>query len=571
MTASSLPRSSRSRKRICLLLDTVQFAYQNELLLGVHEQCVNEGLDLYCLSARVGDSLYDLVGPTDYDGIIMSTGTMVHDEATLDLQAFVAKFGATPTVSMSTAVPNVTSVIIDNVSSVRELTKHLIEAHGKRRIGFVRVNSPEGEQRFEGYQEALFDHGISLDPALVVMGEFTWEAGEEAVRVLFDERKAGCDAIMGSNDWIAMGAMRALEARGVKVPRDVAVTGFDDVEDARFADPPLTSVSQPVRELGAEATRLLLNMMRGERVPMVKPIRTKLKLRQSCGCGLPKSKGMGSLSPGWEGPASASHVPWIERWANTMRRASPRSTAQLEDSWANDLALALDGDLASQTEDAFLAKVAVMVNNAAEFDSVPEWHDVIQALRASCVPCLREDSQRWVKAESLFERAHLLVAAVAERVQGQRRIELQELLTLLNEISREVRSLHEESAVTRVLAVHLSRLRIPSFYLGRAPRRLDPDAEASLLLAYDVERGSRVLEELPFRAGEWVPVDLRPRARHTMIVQQLVFGEGASGFCVAEMGPTVGIVYESVREMLNSSLQNARLLHLLAQAVAKFE
>jgi DNA-binding LacI/PurR family transcriptional regulator len=206
MTVSSTPKSSRNRRRICLLLDTAEFAYQNELLLGVHEQCRAADVDVYCLSgggisaARAGQSLYDLVGPGDYDGIIMSTGTMVHDESTEELHAFLRRFGQTPTVSLSTAVPEIASVIVDNQTSVRELTKHLIETHGKRRIGFVRVNSPEGEQRFEGYQEALFDHGIPLDPALVVVGEFTWESGVRAVRVLFDERKANCDALVGSND-----------------------------------------------------------------------------------------------------------------------------------------------------------------------------------------------------------------------------------------------------------------------------------------------------------------------------------------------------------------------------------
>ncbi len=565
MTVSSMPSTSRSRRRICLLLDTVQFAYQNELLLGVHEQCQKADLDLYCLSsggiaaASASDSLYRLIGPKDYDGFIMSTGTMVHDESTDDLQAFLRKFGDTPTVSLSTAVPDIASVIIDNQSSVRELTKHLIEEHGKRRIGIVRVNSPEGEQRFEGYQEALFDHGIPLDPALVVMGEFTWESGEEAVRVLFDERKTGCDAIVGSNDWIAMGVMRALEERGIAVPSDVAVTGFDDVEDARFTDPPLTSVSQPVRELGVEATRLLLNLMRGERVPTIKPIRTKLKLRQSCGCGLPKSKGMGSLSPGWEGPASAVHEPSVERWANSMRRSSPRSTALLEGSWAEDLAKALDGDLASRSEDAFLAKVAQMVSFVEELHSVPEWHDVIQVLRASCVPRLHEDSQSWAKAETLFERAHLLIAATAERVQGQRRIELQDLLQVLNETSRAVRGLRDEQGVMRVFLTHLSRLGIPSFYVARAPRQPEPDGQSSLLLAYDAERGAQLLDAHPFRAGEWLPADLCPSKRHTVVVQPISFGEGTSGFCVAETGPSVGIVYETIREMLNTGLEVAYL------------
>ena len=570
MAATSTSTSGSRRKRICLLLDTVQFAYQNELLLGVHEQCLADGVDVYCLvggrvtSGLSSDMLYAAIGPKDFDGVIMSTGTMVHEEAAAELNAFLSKFGDTPKVSLSTAVPEISSVIIDNVSSVRELTKHLIEVHGKRRIAFVRANNPEGDQRFEGYQEALFDHGIALDPELVVNGAFTWESGEEAVRVLFDERHVACDAIVGSNDWIAMGAMRAIGERGILVPRDIAVTGFDDIEDARFVDPPLTSVSQPVRDLGVEATRLLITLMRGEHASMVKPVRTKLKLRQSCGCGVPKSRGMGSLSPGWEGPASANQQPKAERWAKAMRRASPRSMTRREPAWAEDLAVALDTDLAARSEDAFLGKITQIVGSADDLDSVPEWHDVILVLRESCVALLHDDSQCWVKAESLFERAHLLIAAAAERIQGHRRFELQEMLQLLNEARREVKDLRDDQQVLRALAAHLPRLRIPRFYVARAAKPATPSSEAKLVVAYDAERGSRIVEGVTFRNGDWLPTSFAPSTRHTVIVQPVAFGGGSSGFCVAEVGSTMGIVYESIREMLDAGLRNAHLLRQIA-------
>jgi hypothetical protein len=183
-----------------------------------------------------------------------------------------------------------------------------------------------------------------------------------------------------------------------------------------------------------------------------------------------------------------------------------------------------------------------------------------------CVPRLRDDSLRWAKAESLFERAHLIVAATAERVQGQRRIELQDMLKLLNDISRGTRALLEDEEVFRVLVAHMSRLKIPSFYLGRAPSPLAADGEARLLLAYDAEHGARLPEPVPFRAGQWLPPGYAPSRRHTVVAQLFSFGDGSHGFCVSELGPSVGILYESVREMINSGMQSA---HLLRQSVRK--
>ncbi len=566
--------NERRRRRIGLLLDTLAFPCQNELLFGVHEQCSRHELDLYCLSdggiekATRTDSLYDLVKAPAFDALIVLTGNMAHDESDIELQAFMARFGDIPIVSLSTAVPSVASVIIDNADSMRDLTGHLIEIHGKRRIGFVHVRTPEGDQRFEGYRTALLEHGLAFDANLVVIGEFTWNSGVDAVRVLLDERKARCDALVGANDWIALGAMHALQLRGRVVPGDVAIAGFDDVDNARFANPPLSSVRQSARELGAEAVHLLLDMLQTRAMPIVKRVPTKLLLRQSCGCGL------NSIDPLVSNAKSHERLPTMARselWTNAMRRVSPRSVSLLQDTWARDLALALESDLSNESGEKFLAGLALVVENVGEFDCVPDWHDVIQALRASCVPSLREDANQWSRAESIFERAQRLVAAVAERVQGQRRIERESVLHLLIEINRECRGLHEDHAVIRGLLAQLPRVQIPSFYVARERGVHDPDENCELLLAYDDMHGSRTFDDVLYWASDIIPIEMQQASRRSMIVKRCSFGDGTLGFCVAEVGPMYGLVYESVCEVLNSGLHNASLLRQIVEEVSRRE
>ena len=100
------------------------------------------------------------------------------------------------------------------------------------------------------------------DESLVIRGDFRFSAGQDAVAKLFDHG-ARCDAIVAANDWMALGALEALRARGIRVPEDVAVVGFDDIDEARFATPPLTTVRQAPRQLGIEAVRLVLDGLRG--------------------------------------------------------------------------------------------------------------------------------------------------------------------------------------------------------------------------------------------------------------------------------------------------------------------
>jgi DNA-binding LacI/PurR family transcriptional regulator len=123
----------------------------------------------------------------------------------------------------------------------------LIEVHNHRRVVFIRgpVASLEAEQRYAAYCAALEDNGIALDPRLVLQGSWLRESGALAVRELFDERGVRMEsvsAIAAANDYMALGALDALAERGISVPSEIAVTGFDDLDITRCAVPPLTTV-----------------------------------------------------------------------------------------------------------------------------------------------------------------------------------------------------------------------------------------------------------------------------------------------------------------------------------------
>jgi len=178
-------------------------------------------------------------------------------------------------------------VVVDNDLGMERAISHLIARHGHRRIAFVRgpLANVEAERRFAVYERVLAAHGIAYDPRLVTVGDFEEASGRDAIQTLFDERGLGgsIEAIVASNDLMAIGVMHGLEKRGVTVP-DVAVTGFDDVEECRYMRPQLTTVRQPLREQGREAVRMLLSMLRGERPPPTSVLPTELVIRSSCGC-----------------------------------------------------------------------------------------------------------------------------------------------------------------------------------------------------------------------------------------------------------------------------------------------
>jgi LacI family transcriptional regulator len=150
---------------------------------------------------------------------------------------------------------------IDNVAATYEAVHHLL-ALGHRRIGFI-LGLPEircTHDRYEGYRKALSDAGVSLDPALVLQGDYRCEGGYESAQTFFTMAKPPT-AIFASNDLTAYGVLDAAKKYEVRVPEDVAVVGFDDIVPSIHVHPTLTTVHHPFKEMGSSAAQLLLSMI----------------------------------------------------------------------------------------------------------------------------------------------------------------------------------------------------------------------------------------------------------------------------------------------------------------------
>jgi DNA-binding LacI/PurR family transcriptional regulator len=169
----------------------------------------------------------------------------------------------------------------DNVGGARRAVTHLL-ASGRQHVGTITgpLDMSAGVDRRDGYLAALAAAGIELDSRYVAEGDFGEPSGYEATRGLL-HRCPNLDAIFAASDLMAMGALRALTESGRRVPDDVALIGFDDSGPAQTAEPPLSTVRQPVARMGVEMTRLLLDMIDGIDRPRQLILDTELVLRRS--------------------------------------------------------------------------------------------------------------------------------------------------------------------------------------------------------------------------------------------------------------------------------------------------
>jgi DNA-binding LacI/PurR family transcriptional regulator len=176
----------------------------------------------------------------------------------------------------------VSYVDVDNVGGARTAVAHLIDG-GRRTIATIAgpADMSAGVDRLAGYQSALAAAGHHPDPGLEAIADFTQQGGAEAMRRILDQRP-DVDAVFAASDLMAAGAIGVLRAAGRRIPEDVAVVGFDDSSIAETSDPALTSVRQPIEEMGREMVRLLLEQAsRPGSVPRKVILATRLVRRRS--------------------------------------------------------------------------------------------------------------------------------------------------------------------------------------------------------------------------------------------------------------------------------------------------
>lgn len=176
------------------------------------------------------------------------------------------------------------SINIDNYGGARDMVHHLL-AHGHRRIALIRGarGNYDADERARGFSEAM--QAAGLDGSLVFEGDFTEESGYQATRRLL-EVSPQPTAIFASNDAMAIAALQAVQERGLHVPDDIAVGGFDDIPVARYVTPALTSIHVAIHEQGTRAVEMLLDVIEqddGTATPEQQVLPTSLVIRASTG------------------------------------------------------------------------------------------------------------------------------------------------------------------------------------------------------------------------------------------------------------------------------------------------
>jgi DNA-binding LacI/PurR family transcriptional regulator/serine phosphatase RsbU (regulator of sigma subunit) len=566
-----------------LLVDWLEDEYQNKVLAGVDAEAQANGVSLFCLTGGVllspyrfgarRNFLYDLAGPACVDGLVLMSGTLSNYVGPSKLARYCERYRPMPMCSIGVALTGIPSVLVDNASGMRQAISHLVADHGYRRIAFIRgpgVNE-EAEERYRVYREVLAEHGLPFNPDLVTLGNFQVASGAEAIRAILDERRVGFDAIVAASDSMALGACEALVARGYRIPQDIAVVGFDDIREGRFAPAPLTTVRQPLDRQGKQALELVLAQLEGEVITDHVVLQTELVRRRSCGCSPHDLHGreLPEIS-GDELTISGVFQEHHARILADVTQAIWASSPDVDVSKGVELVDAFRAELESGAEAQFLDVLELAVNEAADTGgNVDAWQAVITILRSYALPALGRNSASMAKAESLWHEARVLIGGAAERNQAKKRLQAETWARTLRKSGEALFTSLDVAAVMNTVQEQLPKLNIRSAYLSTFEGGQE---KAKLMLAYDASGHGGARRGEIFAANQLVPNDvLSDEARQTFIVEPLFFESEQLGFVLFEMGPSDGVVYETLRDQIGSALKAALLVRQLVEETARRE
>ncbi|SFC15079.1 substrate-binding and GGDEF domain-containing protein [Ruminococcus albus] len=289
----------RRRLRVGLLISNPEEEFDNAVCEGAMIAAKHFDVDMFILPGRYIDAQYadkirtayeyqfntvfELAKDKCFDALLVLIGTIGSHLDKKRREEFLKKFSDIPIITLTSQINGYPCITVDNRTGLKQVIKHLIEAHSCFKIGFVSgpMTSDDAVERFEVYKEVLAEYGIEYDDNKVAYGNFSKHVQNEVGELL--DRCPDLDAIVFSNDQMAIGGYKAMEKRGIRPGTDILVTGFDDDPAATDLTPHLTTVAMDSTELGYNALIEAVNYINDGTIQQ-EMVSSKIIIRNSCGC-----------------------------------------------------------------------------------------------------------------------------------------------------------------------------------------------------------------------------------------------------------------------------------------------
>jgi diguanylate cyclase (GGDEF)-like protein len=500
------------------------------------------------------------IGPWNTDGLIITVPLLTKMKMQYARQLVDAGFPVL-FVGGDTGPP---AILVDNEGGIHQVMEHLVQ-HGHRSIAFIagyEQDTGDSIARLNAYRQGVQEYGLTDDPRLVEFGQH-WDVGGYNALQRMLQSGVKFTAVICSNDHSAMGVMKALQEAGLRIPSDVAVTGFDDVLEGLAQIPPLTSVHFPLFETGYRALLLLLKRIEQGRtsLPDLTRVSTWLVPRQSCGC-LPElvtKAAIGAETPILDTDFSPQHLQ--DRLADTMQEALAAEAFPIrKDELDRDCKRVADGFLLCLNggDNRQFLNTLIDILQQAELTSEDNgyiWQAVISILRQGARTILKDDRDflRTGRVEDLLHQARALISESVLRRHARVKVKQTNNEESMARLTSRLLTSSDEEQLYSALREDLPQVGVRSCYVVFFEPQDDDPVAMSLLkpLATD-------MPVLRFETRKFPPPGIYPAGEAVnLAILPLFFQEEILGY-VAFDGGNLDPLAMLVRQ-LSSSIKNVQL------------
>ena len=541
--------------RLALLTDNLTSDYQATVRAGLQRAArergfgltvfMGRGLDHPDLCARTQNQIFDWVGRAHVDGVVLTGSALASYSGTAAVRRLAERLAPLPTVSIGLALPHTPPSTIDNRGGMRSAVEHLIRAHKCTRIAYLGgpADNEEAQARLEGYRYALEADCIPFRSALVRESEFFVDCGRESMLSILDENRR-LDAVVGANDYLALGGLEALRERGVAVPESVRVIGFDDGPLASAVG--LSSVAQPVSLLAGHALDSLVAMLEGERVRSVS-FSPQLSVRDSCGCGFHRDVK-------YSAPPSSENFPapvYAKEQRDELIDLVLDTSGSCKDWWrprAASLVDALIEDLSSCGGQFARVLEKLAEEGSAAGVSVGNIGRTLLELR-EYFSTAGVRGNGYSHVEGIWMTALTRITSVLSRKEGQARVDSANHLIHHDRVARKLWPVRSEQEMADVLASQLPTVGIRTCFVGLC----SGGSKGLLQPLLTLRDAKRLSVEESFPREHILPQGVVGRDE-PLLVSLLTASDEPLGIWVCH-GETDILVYEQMRSVVSAALE----------------
>lgn len=282
--------------KIAVLMGGLRFDSQRRIMNGILEKASEDDTNIYIFTCDAwtystsyynqGESaIFTLPDFSSYDGIILH-GDTIYDKDAMDKVVNKIKKSKVPCISLNVKYPGMLHISMENGEGIYEITRHMIQVHGAGKLAFISgpEENKDADGRLKSFKKALSDNGIKADKKYVFYGDYHPESGREAIEYFYDLSDEFPDAVIAANDEMALGAYYGLRDKGLDVPGQVLLSGYDYAFVGRNHHPKITSVKRPETELGRRAYEKLKAYIKDGKAGDEEALKIIPIFTESCGC-----------------------------------------------------------------------------------------------------------------------------------------------------------------------------------------------------------------------------------------------------------------------------------------------